>query len=366
MDAQVRKRRTLDAIKRILLRESLNQPLMVTFEDLHWIDEETQGFLNLLADSIGTAKILLLVNYRPEYSHQWGSKTYYTQLRLDPLGKESADEMLSALLGDGPDVAPLKRVIIERTEGNPFFMEETVQVLLDEGALVRDGAAVTLTRQLGDLKIPPTVQGILAARIDRLPPDAKDLLQTLAVIGREFPLSLIRAVVPKSDDDLTRMLDDLQLGEFLYEQPAVGDAEYTFKHALTQEVAYNSVLIERRKHLHERIGAALETLYASSLDDHLAELAHHYGRGNNPAKAVDYLGRAAAQAVSALGLQRSARLCAGRNRAYSRAAGDGRARAAGVRSSERAGRGGDRDRRIRLAADDSMLSADARTRARIG
>ena len=298
MDAQVRKRRTLDAIKRILLRESLNQPLMVTFEDLHWIDEETQGFLNLLADSIGTAKILLLVNYRPEYSHQWGSKTYYTQLRLDPLGKESADEMLSALLGDGPDVAALKRVIIERTEGNPFFMEETVQVLLDEGALERDATTVRLTRQLGDLKIPPTVQGILAARIDRLPPDAKELLQTLAVIGREFPLSLIRAVVPKSDDELTRMLDDLQLGEFLYEQPAVGDAEYTFKHALTQEVAYNSVLIERRKHLHERIGAALETLYASSLDDHLAELAHHYGRGNNPGKAVDYLGRAAAQAVS--------------------------------------------------------------------
>ena len=196
MDAQVRKRRTLDAIKRILLRESLNQPLMVTFEDLHWIDEETQGFLNLLADSIGTAKILLLVNYRPEYSHQWGSKTYYTQLRLDPLGKESADEMLSALLGDGPDVAALKRVIIERTEGNPFFMEETVQVLLDEGALVRDGTTVRLTKQLGDLKIPPTVQGILAARIDRLPPDAKELLQTLAVIGREFPLSLIRAVVP--------------------------------------------------------------------------------------------------------------------------------------------------------------------------
>ena len=140
MDGQIKKRRTLEAIKRILLRESLNQPLMVIFEDLHWIDEETQEFLNLLADSIGTAKILLLVNYRPEYSHQWNSKTYYTQLRLDPLGKESAEEMLSALLGDGAELAPLKRLIIEKTEGNPFFMEETVQVLFDEGALVRDGA----------------------------------------------------------------------------------------------------------------------------------------------------------------------------------------------------------------------------------
>src|ERR1700676_1115480 len=146
MGPQIRKQRTLDAIKRILLRESLNQPLMVIFEDLHWIDEETQTFLNLLADSIGTSKILLLVNYRPEYSHQWNSKTYYTQLRLDPLGKESADGMLTALVGDGPEMRPLKRLIIEKTEGNPFFMEETVQVLLDEGALMRDGSAIRLTR----------------------------------------------------------------------------------------------------------------------------------------------------------------------------------------------------------------------------
>src|SRR5208283_5492065 len=152
MDGELKKRRTLEAIKRILLSESLNQPLMVIFEDLHWIDEATQEFLNLLADSLGTAKLLLLVNYRPEYSHKWNSKTYYTQLRLDPLGKESADEMLTALLGDGKDLLPLRRLIIERTEGNPFFREEIVQVLLDEGALVREGTAVGLTRPLGELR----------------------------------------------------------------------------------------------------------------------------------------------------------------------------------------------------------------------
>ncbi len=200
------------------------------------------------------------------------------------------------MLGDGVEVTALKRLIIEKTEGNPFFMEETVQVLIDEGALVRDGAAVKLTRSLNTLKIPPTVQGILTARIDRLPADAKDLLQTLAVIGREFPMSLIRAVVPKTDDELNRLLNDLQLGEFIYEQSAVGDTEYIFKHALTQEVSYNSVLIERRKQLHERIGAALETLYASSLDDHLAELAHHYWRSADRAKAVEFLHRAGGQA----------------------------------------------------------------------
>ena len=297
MDAQVRRRRTLDAVKRILLRESLNQPLMLIFEDLHWIDDETQALLNVLADSIGTAKLLLLVNYRPEYSHQWNSKTYYTQLRLDPLGKESADEMLSALLGEGAEVRPLKRLIIERTEGNPFFMEETVQVLLDEGALVRDGT-VRLTKALGELKIPPTVQAILAARIDRLPAEAKDLLQTLAVIGKEFPLSLVRAVLKKPEDEINRMLNELQLGEFIYEQPAVGDVEYTFKHALTQEVAYNSILAERRKALHERIASAIEVVFASQIEDHVVELARHYRRGGNSAKAIDYALLAAEQEIS--------------------------------------------------------------------
>jgi predicted ATPase len=140
MDGQIRKRRTLEVIKRILLRESLNQPLIMIFEDLHWIDDETQAFLNLFAESISNAKVLLLVNYRSEYSHQWNSKTYYTQLRLDPLAQESSEQMLSALLGDDIELAPLKGVISEKTEGNPFFMEETVQALLDEGALVRNGA----------------------------------------------------------------------------------------------------------------------------------------------------------------------------------------------------------------------------------
>jgi class 3 adenylate cyclase len=297
IDTQVKKRSTLDAIKRILLRESLNQPLMVIFEDLHWIDEQTQEFLILLADSIANARILLLVNYRPEYSHQWGSKTYYTQLRLDPLGKESADEMLSALLGDNPELWPLKRVIVERTEGNPFFMEETVQVLLDEGALVRDDGNVKLTKPIAELKIPPTVQGILAARIDRLPADAKDLLQTLSVIGRQFPMSLIRAVVSKPKDDLDRLLNDLQLGEFIYEQPALADTEYVFKHALTQEVAYNSLLIERRKQMHERIGLAIESIYADSIDDRLSELAHHFSRSADDERAVKFLSLAGRQSL---------------------------------------------------------------------
>jgi class 3 adenylate cyclase len=310
MDGQVKKRRTLDAIKRLLLRESLNQPLIMFFEDLHWIDDETQAFLNLLADSIGTARLLLLVNYRPEYSHHWNSKTYYTQLRLDPLGKEGADEMLSAIVGDGADVRPLKRLIIERTQGNPFFMEETVQVLLDEGALMRDGAMLRLTQPLSELKIPPTVQAILAARIDRLPADEKDLLQALAVMGKEFQLSLVRAVTAKSDDELNRILGNLQLAEFIYEQPAVGDIEYSFKHALTQEVAYNSVLTERRRITHKRTADAIEARFSERLEDHLSELAHHYLLSPDVAKGIRYAQLAAEQALGRSAYQEASAMLA--------------------------------------------------------
>ena len=167
MDPQIKRRRTLDAIKRIIIRESLNQPLVVIFEDLHWIDGETQALLDLLADSIANSRVFLLVNYRPEYRHEWTNKSYYSQFRLDALGRESAGEMLAALLGEGIELVPLKRLVTERTEGNPFFIEEMVQALFDEGALVRNGA-VKVARSLSQLRLPPTVQGILAARIDRL------------------------------------------------------------------------------------------------------------------------------------------------------------------------------------------------------
>jgi len=296
MDGQIRKRRTLEAIKRIVLRESLNQPLMVIFEDLHWIDDQTQELLNLLADSIGTATILFLVNYRPEYSHQWNSKTYYTQVRLDPLARESADEMLSALLGDGKDLVALKRLIVERTEANPFFMEEIVQALFEDGVLQRNGT-VKLARSMNAVKVPATVHGVLAARIDRLPAEEKELLQTLAVLGREFPFELVRRATLRPDDELERGLSRLQAGEFIYEQPVSGDVEYVFKHALTQEVAYNALLLERRKLLHERAGHALESRFGGQLEDHLDELAHHYRRSDNVEKAVEYLGRAGQQAA---------------------------------------------------------------------
>jgi class 3 adenylate cyclase/tetratricopeptide (TPR) repeat protein len=297
MDAQVRRRRTLEAVKRIIIRESLKQPLVVIFEDLHWIDAETQDLLDLLVDSVASARILMLVNYRPEYHHAWGNRTCYTQLRLDPLGGQSADEMLHALLGGDPSLQSLKRLIIDKTQGNPFFIEEMVRALVEQGVLVRNGAT-RLTKPLTEIHVPPSVHGILASRIDALPASEKDLLQTLAVIGKDFPLNLVRHMTASPEDQLDSMLKGLRAAEFIYEQPALGEAEYTFKHVLTQEVAYNSVLIERRRLLHERTGEAIEALFKDRIDDHLAELAHHYSRTANTRKAVEYLFRAGSQAAA--------------------------------------------------------------------
>jgi class 3 adenylate cyclase len=197
LDPPLRRRHTFEAITRLLLRESLNQPVLLLLEDLHWLDSETQAWLQLFSDRVATARLLLLVNYRPEFHHGWGGKTYYRQLRLDPLESEEAHALLTALLGDSPAVQPLKQFILARTAGNPFFMEELVQTLVDERVLRHDPAggmqlvSPVTSGALAALQLPATVQGVLAARIDRLPADEKALLQTLAVLGQEFAWSLL-------------------------------------------------------------------------------------------------------------------------------------------------------------------------------
>ena len=297
MDLQIRRRRTFEALKKLFLRESLKQPLMLVFEDLHWVDSETQGLLDVLCESIASARLLLLTNYRPEYRHEWGHKTYYTQLRLAPLGRAEMEELLGFLLGEDASLAALKSLILEKTEGTPFFMEEVVQALAEQGTLSGSAGNYRLAQQTTALQLPPTVQGILAARIDRLAPEEKALLQQLAVVGRNFPLSLIREVLPQADDERYRLLATLQRKEFLYEQPAFPEVEYIFKHALTQEVAYNTVLQEQRKVLHERTACAIETLNQGNLEDHYPALAHHYSRSSDAAKAVEYLTLAGEQAA---------------------------------------------------------------------
>src|SRR5207302_11050280 len=238
-DPPQRRQRTLEALKRLLLRESQNQPLLVVFEDLHWIDAETQALLDSLVESLPPARLLLLVNYRPEYQHGWGRKTYYSQLRLDALPPESAGALLSALLGDDPTLEPVKRLLVRR--GNPFFVEESIRTLVETRTLAGERGAYRLNRPVQAIEVPATVQVILAARIDRLSADDKELLQTASVIGKDVPFVLLRAVAELPEDTVRRGLADLQTAEFLYETQLFPDPEYTFKHALTHEVAYGTL-----------------------------------------------------------------------------------------------------------------------------
>jgi class 3 adenylate cyclase/tetratricopeptide (TPR) repeat protein len=297
LDPSQRRQRTLDALKRVLLRESQEQPLLLVFEDLHWIDAETQALLGSLVESLPTARLLLLVNYRPEYQHGWGSKTYYTQLRLDPLPAVSADELLQALLGDDAGLQPLTHLLITRTQGNPFFLEESVRTLIETGVLVGERGAYRLGQALPTIQMPATVQAVLAARIDRLPPEEKRLLQTAAVIGTEVPFPLLHAIVDVPEAALHRGLTHLQAAEFLYETRLFPERDYTFKHALTHEVAYGGLLQERRRALHARIVEAIETLHPERLTEQVERLAHHALRGEVWDKTLTYFRQAGEKAM---------------------------------------------------------------------
>jgi class 3 adenylate cyclase/tetratricopeptide (TPR) repeat protein len=298
LDPPQRRQHTLDALKRILLRETQVQPLLLVFEDLHWIDAETQALLDSLVESLPTARLVLVVNYRPEYQHGWGSKTYYMQLRLDPLPPVNADELLRALLGDDLSLPPLKQLLIARTEGNPFFLEESVRTLVETRAVLGEPGAYRLVKAGDSLQVPGTVQAVLAARIDRLPAEVKRLLQFAAVIGTEVSLPLLQAIAELPEAALHAGLGHLQAAEFFYEMGLFPEREYTFKHAITHEVAYGSLLQERRRVLHARIVEVLEQQNADRLAEQVERLAHHAVRGEVWDKAVPYLRQAGAKAMS--------------------------------------------------------------------
>jgi class 3 adenylate cyclase/tetratricopeptide (TPR) repeat protein len=296
LDPSRRRRRTLDACKRLLLRESQRQPLLLVFEDLHWIDAETQALLDSLVDSLPTARLLLLVNYRPEYDHAWHRKTYYQQLRLDPLSAASAEELLHSLLGTDASLCGLRALLIQRTQGNPFFLEESARALVESGQLIGERGSYRLAKPLEATQVPASVQAVLAARIDRLAPEDKRLLQSAAVIGKDVPYALLEMIADVPELELREGLTRLQAAEFLYETSLFPELEYTFKHALTHEVAYNSLLGERRRALHARIAEAMETLFAERLAEHVEHLANHAYRGELWEKAVVYLRQAGAKA----------------------------------------------------------------------
>jgi tetratricopeptide (TPR) repeat protein len=312
LDPSQRRQRTLEGLRRVLLRESQVQPLLLVFEDLHWIDTETQALLDRLIESLPTAHLLLLVNYRPAYQHGWGSKTDYSQLRLDPLPPASAEAFLAGLLGEEPRLAPLLPLLMARTAGNPFFLEESVRTLVETAALVGTPGAYRLAAPLQSMPVPATVQAVLAARIDRLAPEEKGLLQTAAVLGPDVPFTLLQAITDVPEAALHRSLAHLQAAEFLYETRLYPEPEYTFKHALTHEVAYGSLLLERRRGRHARLVEAIEELApdqgtevvsrAKDLPagrrglDQVERLAHHALRGEVWDKAVTYCQQAGVRA----------------------------------------------------------------------
>jgi tetratricopeptide (TPR) repeat protein len=296
LDPRERRQRTLDAVKQLLLRETRQQPLLVIFEDLHWIDSETQVLLDDLVDSLGSARLLLLVSHRPEYQHAWMTRTHYSRLRLDALPAERARELLNSLLGDDPSLAPLKHVLIRR--GNPFFLEETVRTLIETEALAGERGHHRLARPIQAIQVPATVQAMLAARIDRLPPDDKRLLQIASVVGKDVPLVLLEPVAELPVEALRRGLGRLQSAGLMYETSRFPEVEYSFKHALTHEVAYAGMLRERRRELHARIVDILETRHPDRLSGEIERLAHHALKGELGERAVHYLRQAGAKAAA--------------------------------------------------------------------
>ena len=337
MDVEIRQRRTLEAAVLLLLRESSRQPLLLILEDLHWVDRETEAFLDLLAGKLAEAPVLVLLSHRAEYRHEWNSAAASAKITLDPLGSESSGEMITMILGGSAELEPVKQLITGKSGGNPFFIEEMVQSLFDQGVLARGGGAsgVRLMKAISEIRVPPTVQGILASRIDRLTAPLKDLLLTLAVIGNEFSLDLVERTAaccqlamqaatggagsglhdrsteilqPDGSaanantqlgfklDSLIDMLQELRSREFIHLRQG-SKPRYAFKHALTQEVAYSSLLSERRALLHASAGDAIEELFAGQLADHYRDLAHHYRAAGVIAQAVKYLHLAGHQAV---------------------------------------------------------------------
>jgi transcriptional regulator with AAA-type ATPase domain/predicted ATPase len=296
LDPPRRRQRTLDALTRVVLRLSHVKPTLLAVEDLHWSDAETQAFLDRLIMSAPSASLMMLVTYRPEFTHGWGNRECYSQVRLDALPARTAEALLHVLLGTDETLGPLKRTLIDRTEGNPFFLEESVRTLVETRVLSGERGAYRLEGEVPAIDASPTVQAVLAARIDRLPASARRLLQTASVIGKQFSLRLLRASIETTDDDIVQDLMGLQGAEFLYETAGFPEVEYAFKHALTHEVTYHSLPTDSRRALHARVVEALEHLYRERLGEQLEVLAHHAVRAEVWEKAVTYLREAGLKA----------------------------------------------------------------------
>jgi class 3 adenylate cyclase/tetratricopeptide (TPR) repeat protein len=297
LDPLQHRQHTYQAITRLLLSENRVQPVVAVFEDLHWNDSLTLGLLNEIVVNARDARLLLLATYRPEFQDEWKGRPNYRNLRLEPLERESLSELLQSLLGSDAALSGLKGFVHDRAGGNPFFVEELVRTLVDRGVLEGTRENYKIKKPFSGNEIPPTVQAVLAARIDALPPIEKKLLQEASVVGHDVPLSLLQEVSGLSDGTLRGILSDLQAAEFLYATQLYPDLQFSFKHALTHDVAYAGLRSERRSKIHQRVVYAIESQYADRINEQVERLADHALRGKLLDKAVTYLRQAGMKAA---------------------------------------------------------------------
>ncbi len=296
LETERRRILTHDAVKRLLLSESQRQPVLVVIEDLHWIDSGSRALLDSLFECVPRARMLIVVNYRPDFSHPWGSRSYYSQRRIDPLSDDSLEEFLKELIGDDSTLDDFRKLLVERTGGVPFFLEECVRDYVEKGVIVMQHTYV-LAQPLAGLDVPAKIESVLSARFDRLAPEDKAILQSAAVIGSTFPLSVLTKISKALREEVRARLAGLQAGEFIYETQYYPVHEFTFKHALTHKVVYDSLLAERRRQLHAEILDAIEEVFAGQLTEFAERLAEHAESGRVWNKAVVYLRLSGQKAV---------------------------------------------------------------------
>jgi class 3 adenylate cyclase/tetratricopeptide (TPR) repeat protein len=288
LNPEGRKFGTFEAVKQLLWSVSESKPLVVFVEDVHWIDKISEEFFVFFSHSIQSKKILMLSAYRPEGAPGWAKGPYYRHLGIEPLSEKSSGHLLRNILGGGELDPELEKMIVARTGGNPFFVEEMVRELMERNELIKDGKGYVLGNPIDRLDIPETVQGIIAARMDRLSEDLKKTMQVASVIGRDFAYKILRSILELGDELRTHLTNLVGL-EVLYEKALYPELEYIFKHALTQEVAYESLLKQRRREIHGRIAGTIEELYANRLEQHYELLAHHWELSESPERAIEYL-----------------------------------------------------------------------------
>jgi class 3 adenylate cyclase/tetratricopeptide (TPR) repeat protein len=296
LDPKQKREKAFEAIRNLLIRESQNKPVIIVVEDLHWIDKTSEEFLDYLIGWLASTPLLLILLYRPEYTHHWGNKTYYTRIGLNQLGTESSTKLLQAILAEAEMVPELKEFILTRAGGNPLYVEELTRSLIENGSLEKKDSHYVLSTKASNIEVPDTVQGIIAARMDRLEDDLKQLVQVASVIGKDFGFRVLQTITGMQEELKSHLLR-LQGSEFIYEKKILPELEYIFKHALIQEVAYNSLLLKKRKEIHENIGHALEKIYPERTEEFYEILAYHYSRSETFDKAYQYLKLSAEKAM---------------------------------------------------------------------